>query len=616
MAMQPPLSPWMDETYQEKNVIKKVPVLSATGQRDLCWLKKDYPNWQNIKQNNKDIRLNNISWKNKPDQTIRMIDHWDNFNGTVERGYAGRSIFFDGNKFRKDWKLIKQYAELLQSIRINAISINNVNVRENARFFITNKNNNLDNIKIITDIFAQHNIKTFISINFAAPKIVGGLETSDPLNPKVINFWEKTANQIYKAVPNFGGFLVKADAEGEPGPYQYNRNHADGANVLAKAIKKYKGLVIWRCFVYNHYQDWRAAGEYKVDRMKSAFENFFPLDGQFDSNVALQIKYGPADFQINEPISPLFSRLTKTNKIMEFQITQEYTGQQQHICYLAPIWQEIYKTLADGENKLSKIIPETSPVATNSGISAVGNVGTDANWTGHKLAQANLYAYGRMAWDNSLTAKQIAKEWIELSFPELNNLAKQTIYNILLTSRQTYRNYTAPLGTPSAMCNPGYHYDPFPEGYEYDRWGIYQFPNRDGFGIDRTKSGTGYTEQYLPVVAKKYTDIDKCPEELLAFFHFVPFKKLLKSGKTVIQHIYDTHFEGVETVKKYIVNWKKIQNQKLSNLELKLWQENWQSVFDKLQKQLRSAKNWRDFLNTYYHRLAGTPDKKSRRIYR
>jgi alpha-glucuronidase len=593
----------MGAEYQEHSYISQVPVLKTTGERDLGWLSGD---------------LSSIEWKDQPDQQIRMLDHWDNGNGTVERGYAGRSIFFEGSDseaegFRKDWKLVEEYAQLLESIRINAVCINNVNVREKARWLITNTDDNFNNLGRIADIFRSRGIKLFIAINFAAPKIVGDLDTSDPLSPQVAKFWQQRAADIYQHIPDFGGFVVKADSEGEPGPYAYGRNHADGANMLGKAVEPYGGIIIWRAFVYNHHEDWRAVGDYKVDRTMAAFNNFYPHDGEFADNVILQVKYGPTDFQIKEPITPLIGKMTRTNQIVEFQITQEYTGQQQHICYLAPVWTEVLaaKMGADDET-VSNIIPTYSPSSQRSGVAAVANIGTDANWTGHKLAQANLYAYGRLAWDNSLSAEQIGREWVNLTFPKLDADAQAVIYNILITSRDTYRNYTSPLGLPEAMARAGFHYGPYPESYEYDRWGIYKFPDRDGFGHNRTMSGSGFTGQYHPNVAARYEDINDCPDDLVAFFHHVPYNHILHCGKTVIQHIYDTRFDGVEQVEQYIQSIEALK----SAFEQAGYAEHWENIRTRLDEQLSCATDWRDFTNTYFHRFAGVGDDKGRKIFR
>lgn len=493
-----------------------------------------------------------------PDQSIRMLNHWDNFDGTIERGYAGESIFFSNNQFRKDHETLREYARLLASIGMNAVSINNVNVRGKAKWLITEPY--LGEIKQIADTFAAYGIRTFLSINFGAPISVGGLETADPLAEEVITFWQRTADTIYRIIPEFGGFVVKADSEGEPGPFLYGRDHNDGANMLARALQPYGGLVIWRCFVYDCLQDWR---DRSIDRAKAAYDHFLELDGTFEENVLLQIKNGPIDFQVREPVNPLFGALKQTNHMLEFQVTQEYTGQQKHICCLLPMWKAVldFDTKRPLEHsKVKEILSEQSPNPKHSGVAAVVNVGMDDNWTGHKLAQANLFGYGRLIWNNELSTEDIITEWIELTF-DLDDSAHHLLKEILVTSYQTYENYTAPLGI-GFMVRPNHHYGPDVDGYEYDRWGTYHFADRNGIGVNRTaKDGTGYTMQYADYWYEIYENLATCPDELVLFFHHLPYEHILQSGKTVIQHIYDTHFEGYEKVNSYIADWASLRGQ-------------------------------------------------------
>jgi alpha-glucuronidase len=578
----------------------------AEGNRDRAWLTK-------ATVTGAGEPTPGVAWKPVPDAAIRMVNHWDNFDGTVERGYSGRSIFFEDGRFREDWQLIDEYAELLASVRINAISINNVNVREGARWLITNTFGHLDKLKVVNDIFAKHGIKTFIAINFSAPRVVGGLKTSDPLDERVVQFWTERVAEIYAAIPGFGGFVVKADAEGEPGPLQYGRSHGDGANMFGRILAPYGGLVFWRCFVYNHEQDWR---DRRTDRAKAAYDNFQHLDGTFADNVILQIKNGPIDFQVKEPVSPLFGALAKTNQVCEFQITQEYLGQQQHICYLAPLWKEVLD-FRPGGNKGTGAPFGAATVAESLrlgspdghyGFAAVSNVGLDANWTGHKFAQANLYAYGRLCWDASLTPEQIAAEWVELSFIDETPGAKDLIRDVLLTSRDTYRLYTVPLGI-GFMCRPGHHYGVDVDGYEYDRWGTYHFADRDGIGVDRTAAtGSGFTGQFFPETAAGYESLETCPDEDLLFFHHVPYTHVLHSGKTVIQHIYDSHFEGALRAAKYLADWEEAAGQ-INPIDHK-------NVRDRLFEQVASANQWRDVVNTYFLRHSGIADERAGELNR
>ncbi len=536
-----------------------------------------------------------------PANQIRMINHWDNTSGSIERGYAGRSIFYENASFTKDYERIRAYARLLASIGINALSLNNVNVKYDDVNLIYPENNN--ELKTYCDILHDYGIKPFISVNFASPVIKEELPTADPCCPEVEAWWTERARVIYQQIPYFGGFLVKADSEGEPGPYTYGRDHADGANMLARALKPFNGHVIWRCFVYNCQQDWR---DRSIDRAKAAYEVFKPLDGKFEDNVTLQVKFGPIDFQIREPLSPLIGALPNTNLIVEFQITQEYTGQQRHICYLLPQWQEIlhFDTYCSGEgSEVWKLLKHKE----NFGIAAVGSAGRDDNWTGHKMAQANWYGFGRMAWNPNLTSEDILNEWIQLTFHLPNNLYDK-LFDIMIHSRDIYESYTVPLGV-GFMCQPGHHYGPNIDGYEYDRWGTYHFADRDGIGNNRTiKDGTGYTGFYHEPNRSMYEHQESCPDNVLLFFHHVPYTHILHSGKTVIQHIYDTHFEGVEKVKQMTADWENFKEYVDTNT--------FRYVQERLQEQLRCACEWRDQVNTYFFRKSGITDKYGREIYR
>ncbi|WP_270331598.1 alpha-glucuronidase [Lactococcus lactis] len=561
-----------------------------------------------------------LSEKSAPNQALRMINHWDQVDGTIERGYAGESIFFGrfGSNdntdtgsfavkdigtdiFRNDFTRLEMYARFLASIGINAISLNNVNVRALGTNLIISPY--IEKVGEIARLFATFGLKTFLAINWAAPKMIGGLKTSDPLDEKVSEWWQQTIDHIYNVIPDFGGFVVKADSEGEPGPYQYGRNHADGANMLAKPFEKYGGLVIWRTFLYNSQTDWRNR---KNDRAKAAYENFMPLDGDFADNVILQIKFGPIDFGVREPLMPLFGALKKTNQLMEFQITAEYLGHQIDLNYVLPQWLEMIHFDNYGQPK--NTIKVNSPIATNSGFVAIGNVGMDENWCGNKLAQANFYGFGRMCWNNDLTAAKILQEWIALSFPEVKEEVRKEIFELMIDSNRTYELYNAPLGVGSMML-PHYHYGPSVNGYEYDRWGAYHFADRNGLGIDRTSAtGTGYASLYTPEVAKIFEDKSQTPDEILLFFHYVEYGQLLKSGKTLIQTIYDQHFEGLERVESYLKSWQTLIGE-IDELTFK-------NVLERLKLQLENARNWRDQVNTYFYRMSGIPDEKVREIYR
>ncbi|GAB2553238.1 xylan alpha-(1-_2)-glucuronosidase [Gracilibacillus alcaliphilus] len=539
-----------------------------------------------------------------PKNGLRMINQWDNLDGSVERGYSGQSIFYQNGNIVQDKTRIKDYARYLASIGINAISINNVNVWEEETYFITKKY--LPEIKEIADIFRLYGVTLYLSINFASPIAIDGLQTADPLDPDVQAWWKGKAEEIYSLIPDFGGFVVKADSEHRPGPFTYGRDHADGSNMLAEALAPFDGKVIWRCFVYNCVQDWR---DRSTDRAKAAYDHFKPLDGNFHDNVILQIKNGPMDFQVREPVSPLIGAMEQTNQMIEFQIAQEYTGQQRDLCYLIPQWKEVlqFDTYLKGPGTtIEEIVAGRIHPYTSSGIAAVSNIGADENWTGNTLAQANLYGYGRLAWDPALSAEAIAKEWIIQTFGS-HELVVESLREMLLASWEVYENYTAPLGI-GWMVTPNTHYGPNIDGYEYSRWGTYHFADREGIGVDRTKeTGTGYTLQYAEPHQSIYDDRHACPDALLLFFHHLPYKYTLKSGKTIIQHIYDRHFLGAEQVEQFIAKWKSLQEY--------IDTDRHAQVMERFEWQRRNAREWRDQVNSYFYRKSGIPDQQGRTIY-
>lgn len=539
-----------------------------------------------------------------PAFSIRMINHWDNMDGDIERGYSGASFFFRENKFIQDKTRVLAYARLLSSVGINAVAINNVNVHHEESFLIDDKL--LPEVANIAAIFRSYGISLFLSVNFASPIELGDLNSADPLDTEVKQWWKQKTARIYAAIPDFGGFVVKADSEHRPGPFTYGRTHADGANMLADALAPYGGIIFWRCFVYNCLQDWF---DKKTDRARAAWDHFAPLDGHFKDNVILQIKNGPMDFQVREPVSPLLGAMPNTNQVMELQIAQEYTGQQIDLCWLMPHWQEIFNfdTHIAGENSLiahhmaGKIHPRPY-----SGVTAVINTGDSYFWTGHPLAQANLYGYGRLLWNPFCNMQALAREWCELSISQ-NEQVVSVVSDMLLKSHEIYENYTAPLGI-GWMVKPHYHYGPSVDGYEYDRWGTYHYADRDGMGVDRTKEqGTGYVSQYSEHNCQLYNNPATCPDELVLFFHHLPYSFRLQSGKTVIQHIYDTHFTGVEQVKELQKNWQSVKD--------KIPQDIFIEAEERLNRQLTNAIEWRDQVNTYFYRKSGVKDERNRNIY-
>ena len=549
-----------------------------------------------------------------PEQTIRMLDHWDNIDvhevmGQVERGYAGDSIFYDNGRVRDDLTRVQAYARLLGSVGINHVCINNVNVHRTEATLITDL---LPDVARIAAAFRPHGIRIHLAVSFAAPVTLGGLATADPVDPAVGHWWATVAAEVYEAIPDFGGFVVKADSEGQPGPFGYGRTHAEGANMLARALAPFGGTLHWRAFVYNHHQDWR---DRSTDRARAAHDHFVPLDGEFDDNVILQVKSGPMDFQVREPVSPLIAAMPRTRLAVELQVTQEYTGQQRHACYLAPQWSQIlrFPLWGDGGATVADVAAGRA-AAGSGGLAAVSNVGDDPFWTGHPLAQANLFAFGRLAWDSRLDPIALLDEWIGLTFdgadapaPDGRGTVRQVVHRILDGSWQTYEDYTAPLGI-GFMVTPGSHYGPSVDGYEYSPWGTYHFADRDGIGVDRTvATGSGYAGQYPQPWLDVYEDVRSCPDELLLFFHHVGYGHVLHSGSTVLQHIYDTHFAGQAQARAMAEDWAELRG--------RVPDEFFERVSQRLAEQVRSATEWRDQLTTYFLRKAGVPDAQGRPIY-
>ncbi|MED7924066.1 alpha-glucuronidase [Nonomuraea sp. LP-02] len=542
--------------------------------------------------------------RHAPAAARRMLDHWDNIAvhpvmGQVERGYAGGSLFWRDGELREDLRRVRAYARLLAAAGINAVAINNVNVHAAEARLLTDR---LDEVAAIAAELRPYGIRAHVSVGFASPVVLGGLPTADPLDEEVRRWWADAADRVYAAVPDFGGFVVKADSEGQPGPFAYGRSHAEGADALAAALAPHGGVVHWRAFVYNHRQDWR---DRSTDRARAACDHFAPLDGHFAENVILQVKHGPMDFQPREPISPVIAAMPATKLAVELQATQEYTGQQRHVCYLAPMWSELLAFRPWGEE--GRTVADVA--VDGGGLVAVSNAGDDPYWTGHPLAQANLYAFGRLAWDPRLDPAAILDEWADLTFPGTAAELRGTLHAIMDGSWRTYERYTAPLGV-GFMVRPGHHYGPDVDGYEYTPWGTYHFADRDGVGVDRTRAtGTGFTGQYPRPWADVYESLERCPDELLLFFHHVPYGHVLRGGSTVIQHIYDTHFAGVEEVSAMRAHWDKLDGSGLVDPAYHA------RVAELLAEQQRSAEEWRDQVNTYFFRKSGVPDARGRRIH-
>ena len=530
---------------------------------------------------------------------LRWINQWDNLDGSIERGYGGRSIFFENDAVQSDLTRVHDYARLLASLGINGCVINNVNASPKVL-----ADDFIPQLVRVANEFRPWGIRLGLSVNFASPKLIGGLDTFDPLDPKVIAWWQERADQIYRAIPDFGGFVLKADSEGQLGPASYGRTPAEAADVVARALKPHGGYVFYRAFVYNHHLDWT---NLKNDRAKAAYDNFHPLDGQFDENVIIQIKHGPIDFQVREPVSPLFAGLEKTNVAIELQITQEYLGQQRHLVFVPSMWKEVldFDLRVNGAHTpVKEIVAGKTFHRPIGGFAGVANVGLDANWLGSPLAMANLYGFGRLAWNPDLTPATIADEWTRLTFGN-DPLVVRTIDDMQLRSWRTYENYTGPLGLGTLTNITGPHYGPGIEAAERNGWGQWLRADHNAIGMDRTvATGTGFIGQYPPDVQKEYEPLANCPDELLLFFHHVPYTHVLHSGKTVIQHVYDSHYEGAESAAQYVPQWQSLKG--------RIDDERYAFVLAKLQYQAGHAIVWRDDINDWFFKMSGIPDAKGR----
>jgi alpha-glucuronidase len=533
----------------------------------------------------------------QPSAPIRWVDQWDNLDGRIERGYAGPSIFFENGAVRADLTRASDYARLLASVGLNGCSINNVNA--NPRVL---EDSFLPQLARVADAFRPWGVRLSIAVDVSSPKVIGGLDTFDPLDPRVADWWQKKFADIYRLIPDFAGVVVKADSEGRLGPATYGRSPADAANVIARALKPRGGIVFYRAFVYNHHLDWQ---NLKNDRARAAYDIFHPLDGNFDDNVIIQIKNGPIDFQVREPVSPLFSGLEKTNTAIEAQVTQEYTGQQRHLCFLPPMWKETLDfDLHAGPHPtpVKEIVAGTTFHRPTGGYVAVVNVGMDANWLGHPLAMSNLYGYGRLAWNPDLDSKVIAEEWTRLTFGN-EPLVVSTITNMLLESWPIYESYTGPLGAGTLTDILGSHFGPGVESSERNGWGQWHRADHEGVGMDRTSaSGTGYVDQYPAPVAKMYESLKTTPDELLLFFHHVPYTYVLHSGKTVIQHIYDSHYDGAQRAAGLVVQWQSLRGY--------IDDERYMATLARLEFQAGHAIVWRDAVCNWFFRTSGVADQR------
>ncbi|WP_373725081.1 alpha-glucuronidase [Bacteroides heparinolyticus] len=508
-----------------------------------------------------------------PAYTLRILNHWDNTDRTVERGYAGESLW--------DWEKLphtlsesyKDYARANASIGINGTVLNNVNASPeilSAEY--------LNKVKALADVFRPYGIRVYLSVNFASPMVLDSLPTADPLDKRVIRWWKKKAGEIYGLIPDFGGFLVKANSEGQPGPCDFGRTHADGANMLADALRPHKGIVMWRAFVYSPSD---------ADRAKQAYLEFKPLDGQFRPNVIVQVKNGPVDFQPREPYSPLFGAMRHTPLMVEFQITQEYLGHSNHLVYLAPMWKEFFGLV---------------PPSTLKAVAGVSNIGSDANWCGHPFAQANWYAFGRLAWNPSLSSEAIADEWLRQTFSKEKEFV-EPIGRLMLRSHEAAVDYMMPLGLHHIFAW-GHHYGPEPwcnvPGARPD-WmpSYYHRAGANGIGFDRSHTGSHATAQYPDSLCRLYDDPSTCPEQYLLWFHHLPWNHRMKSGRTLWDELCHRYDSGVQQVREFQKTWDRVESL--------IDAERFRDVQSRLKTQLRDAVWWKDACLLYFQEFSKLP---------
>ena len=519
----------------------------------------------------------------------RILNHWDNPNGTIERGYAGKSLWKWNELPDKVSPVYEEYARANASIGINGTVLNNVNADPKM---LTAEY--LQKVKVLADIFRPYGLKVYLSLNFASPKHLANLKTSDPLDKDVIKWWNDKVKEIYSIIPDFGGFLVKANSEGQSGPQDYGRTHADGANMIADAVAPYGGIVMWRAFVYD---------AQSPDRAKQACEEFVPLDGQFRDNVIIQIKNGPVDFQPREPFSPLFGQLENTNVMAEFQITQEYLGFSNHLVYLHPMWKECLDsdTYQKGEGstvaEITKGVTHSRPI---NAIAGVTNIGDSINWCGHHFAQSNWYAYGRMAWNPELSSEQIADEWIKQTFSSEKKFI-EPVKEMMLMSRETNVKYEMPLGLHHIFSGQG-HYGPGPwEGASRPDWSplYYHKAAKDGIGFDRTMNGSAAVEQYHEPLKSLYNNVETCPENLILWFHHLPWDHKMKSGRTLWDELCYTYQEGIDEAASFIKVWESVEKYVDS--------QRYENIHRKIVRQAKDAIWWRDACMLYFQTFSGMP---------
>jgi alpha-glucuronidase len=534
---------------------------------------------------------------------IRWTNEWDNLDGTIERGYAGPSFFFKDGHVRQNLQRASDYARLLASVGINGCNVNNVNADLDL---LTSEH--LKEFARLAEAFRPWGVKLALSVDLTAPQTVGGLTTFDPADPNVIAWWQQKVDEIYTLIPDFGGFTVKADSEGRKGPAQYGRSPSDAANVLARALAPHNGVVLYRGFVYNNHLDWR---DPKANRARAGVDNFAHFDGQFDSNVIIQIKEGPIDFQAREPVSPLFGALRHTNMAIEVQTAQEYTGQQRHMVWLPSMWKWVLDTDLQVDNRHTPVkdivegrtfpLPDGKPRL--GGFISVTNAGMEPNWLHHPMAMANLYGFGKLAWNPDETLSSIIDTWTRLTWGN-DSQVDDVIDTLQLHSWQVYEGYTGPNGMGTLTNILGYHFGPGIESAERNGWGQWFRGEKDGIGMDRTAAGSGFAQQYPPSLAAKFESLKSCPDDLLLFFHHVPYDYELHSGKTLIQSIYDMHYLSAREAGEYVPRWMTLKGL--------VDTDRYQEVLRLFMYQAGHALVWRDAINDWFYWRSQIPDVKGR----
>jgi alpha-glucuronidase len=581
------LSEINDEGYIIKRVNhKKSPITIITGNTDAGVL---YGVFRFIKEMQLNNEISSLNIYDSPKIQLRVLNHWDNLDRTVERGYAGFSIW--------DWHHLpdlikpeyKDYARANASIGINGTVLTNVNA---SSLVLTS--HYIEKVKALAEIFRPYGIKVYLTARFSSPMESGDLETADPMVPEVRQWWKNKADEIYAEIPDFGGFLVKANSEGQPGPNNYGRSHVDGANMLAEAVAPHNGIVMWRAFVYSE--------DDPDDRAKQAYTEFVPFDGKFHDNVLVQVKSGPIDFQPREPFHPMFGAMPDTPLMMEFQITQEYLGFSSHLVYLPEMFEETLDedTYVQGEGStVAKVIDGTLSNKKLTGIAGVANIGTAKNWTGHPFGQANWYGFGRLAWDPYLDSEEIAKEWLQMTFSNEEKFV-ETMTDLMIKSREAVVNYMTPLGLHHIM-DTGHHYGPGPWVDNLDRpeWNpvYYHKATSKGVGFDRTTSGSDALSQYAEPLREQYNSIETTPEKYLLWFHHVAWDHKMENGQTLWHNLAAKYQEGVEDVEEMVKTWNKMEEY----VDAQRFEET-QML---LQIQLKEAKWWRDAVLLYFQQFSG-----------